>query len=97
MYTTRTTLLEKIAAGDEIGWTEFFDAYRRLVFAIAKKSGIPDPDADDIVFFEVAMSKEGSFLVTGNTKHFPKAPTVVTPAQMLEILGVLDEDEAMKR
>ena len=49
MYTTRTTLLEKIAAGDEIGWTEFFDAYRRLVFAIAKKSGIPDPDADDIV------------------------------------------------
>ena len=49
MYTTRTTLLEKIAAGDEIGWSEFFDTYRRLVFAIAKKSGIPDPDADDIL------------------------------------------------
>lgn len=45
-------------------------------------------DADDIVFFEVFMSKEGAFLVTGNTKHFPKVPTVVTPAEMLEIMGV---------
>ena len=45
-------------------------------------------DADDIVFFEVSMSKEGAFLVTGNTKHFPKVPTVVTPAEMLEIMGV---------
>ena len=25
-------------------------------------------------------------LVTGNTKHFPKKPIVVTPAEMLEIL-----------
>lgn len=45
-------------------------------------------DADDIFFFEVSMSKEGAFLVTGNTKHFPKVPTVVTPAEMLEIMGV---------
>lgn len=45
-------------------------------------------DADDIVFFEVSMSKEGAFLVTGNTKHFPKVPTVVTHAEMLEIMGV---------
>ncbi len=52
-----------------------------------KTTDFPFPDADDIVFFEVTMSKEGSFLVTGNTKHFPKVPTVVTPAEMLEILG----------
>ena len=44
----------------------------------------PDPKA--IVFYEVALSKEGSFLVTGNTKHFPKEPIVVTPAEMLEII-----------
>ena len=30
------------------------------------------PDADDVVFYEVALSQEDSFLVTGNTKHFPK-------------------------
>lgn len=44
------------------------------------------PDPKDIVFYEVALSKEGSYLVTGNTKHFPKTPIVVTPAEMLEIL-----------
>ena len=44
------------------------------------------PDPKDIVFYEVALSKDGSFLVTGNTKHFPKEPIVVTPAEMLEII-----------
>ena len=53
-----------------------------------RSTDFPYPDADDFVFFEVAMSKEGTFLVTGNTKHFPKVPTVVSPAEMLEIIGV---------
>ena len=44
-------------------------------------------DPKDIVFYEVALSKEGSYLVTGNTKHFPKNPIVVTPAELLEIIG----------
>ena len=46
-------------------------------------SGLSFPDADDSVFYEVALSKEGSYLVTGNQKHFPKTPIVVTPAEML--------------
>jgi len=45
------------------------------------------PDPNDIVFYEVALSKEESFLVTGNTKHFPKTPIVVTPAEFLEIIN----------
>ena len=57
-----------------------------------RTTDFPYPDADDIVFFEVSMSKEGTFLVTGNTKHFPKVPTVVTPAEMLEIMGVKKDD-----
>ena len=44
------------------------------------------PDQDDVVFYEVALSKEDAYLVTGNTKHFPNMPIVVTPAEMLEIL-----------
>ena len=43
-------------------------------------------DEDDRVFYEVALSEEDSFLVTGNLKHFPKTPKVVTAAQMMEIL-----------
>lgn len=44
------------------------------------------PDPDDAVFYEVALSKDDAYLVTGNTKHFPKKPIVVTPAEMLEVL-----------
>ena len=59
------------------------------------KTGIPSkrihsdasfPDKDDVVFYEVALSKDDAYLVTGNKKHFPKAPIVVTPVEMLEIL-----------
>lgn len=44
------------------------------------------PDEDDRVFYEVALCKDDSFLVTGNLKHFPKSLKVITAAQMLEIL-----------
>ena len=44
-------------------------------------------DEDDRVFYEVMLSRDDSFLVTGNLKHFPVTPRVVTPAQMLEILN----------
>ena len=44
------------------------------------------PDVKDIVFYEVVLSREDSYLVTGNIKHFPSKPFVVTPAQMVAIL-----------
>lgn len=45
------------------------------------------PDEKDIVFYEVALSKDNSYLVTGNLKHFPKTPIVVTPAEMVAIIN----------
>lgn len=44
-------------------------------------------DSKDIVFYEVKMSKEDAYLVTGNIKHFPKNPLVVTPREMVDILS----------
>ena len=44
------------------------------------------PDPDDRVFYEVALSKDGGYLVTGNFRHFPKTPIVVTPADMVHII-----------
>lgn len=67
----------------------------RLVIDCVKQNGIDSerlsydgnmPDEDDRVFYEVALSEEDSFLVTGNLKHFPKTPKVITAAQMMEIL-----------
>lgn len=49
-------------------------------------SKISLPDLKDVVFYEVALSKEESFLVTGNIKHFPEVDFVVTPAEMMSII-----------
>lgn len=55
----------------------------------AGKLDIELPDVKDVVFYEVVMEKrkkDSAYLVTGNIKHFPKEPFVVTPREMLEIL-----------
>ena len=46
----------------------------------------PMPDEDDRVFYEVTLSKEDSFLVTGNLKHYPTSPRVITPAEFINII-----------
>lgn len=43
-------------------------------------------DLSDLVFYEVALSKEGALVVTGNLKHFPQSPTVVTPSELLMMI-----------
>ncbi|MBQ9207480.1 MAG: putative toxin-antitoxin system toxin component, PIN family [Treponema sp.] len=49
-------------------------------------------DPDDAIFYNITMTakqtvSEDTFLVTGNIKHFPIKPFVVTPARLLEILN----------
>lgn len=47
----------------------------------------PMIDEKDRVFYEITLSRNDSFLVTGNLKHFPKEPRVISPAEMVEILN----------
>ena len=46
------------------------------------------PDPKDIVFYAVTLAaqEKDAFLVTGNGKHFPEKPFVVTPSELVEIL-----------
>ena len=46
------------------------------------------PDPKDVVFYAVTLSAQDkeAFLVTGNGKHFPEKPFVVTPTELIEIL-----------
>lgn len=48
------------------------------------------PDPKDVVFYEVVMEGrkelDDAYLVTGNIKHFPVKPFIVTPKEMLDIL-----------
>lgn len=52
-------------------------------------SGITLPDMKDVPFCEVVLEKrdDGAYLVTGNIKHFPKEPYIVTPRELLDILN----------
>ena len=47
------------------------------------------PDMKDLPFYEVVYEKkdEGAYLVTGNLKHFPVKPFIVTARQMLNIIS----------
>ena len=53
------------------------------------------PDPKDRVFYEVVMEERNTvdaYLVTGNLKHFPEEPFVVTPRQMIDIIvGNMEE------
>ncbi len=46
------------------------------------------PDMDDLPFYEIVLdsSINNTYWVTGNIKHFPKEPFIVTARQMLEII-----------
>ena len=46
-------------------------------------------DMDDLVFYEVVMEKrnDDAYLVTGNTRHFPKRDFIVTPSEMMSIIN----------
>ena len=49
-------------------------------------------DQTDIVFYEVALSKDDAFLVTGNIRHFPKNSRVVTPDEFLKQIQSFQTD-----
>lgn len=51
-------------------------------------TGVELPDMDDLVFYEVVMEKrpDSAYLITGNIRHFPKEPFIVTPNEMLDII-----------
>ena len=46
--TTSKTLLERIAAGDEISWDDFYNRYCGIIRNLAKFKGLNDAEADDI-------------------------------------------------
>ena len=58
------------------------------IYVEATSSGEVLPDMKDLPFYEVMLAKrnDGAYLITGNIKHFPKKPFIVTANQLLDIL-----------
>lgn len=53
------------------------------------KIDIELPDPKDVVFYEVVLEKKKSddaYLITGNIKHFPAEPFIVTPREFIDII-----------
>ena len=52
------------------------------------------PDMKDVPFYAVTLAHgdDKTYLVTGNLKHFPVKPFIVTPAQFLEIIRSADSE-----
>jgi len=49
------------------------------------ESNIPMPDESDRIFYDTAK-QSGSILITGNTKHFPDEPFIMTPAEFMRMM-----------
>ena len=74
------------------------DAVINLITEIKKQAIYVDrtpldeymPDPDNAVFYEIVMEARknvDAYLVTGNLKHFPEKPFVVTTTEMIEIIN----------
>ena len=73
-----------------------YDLVEYLIASIEKygiminpgQSDVILPDIKDVPFYEVVLEKkdDNAYLVTGNIKHFPRQPFVVTPRELLDIL-----------
>ena len=69
---------------------------RRIVNYFVKHGLYTDPapaddvvsDPDDVIFYVVALSRqdESTWLVAGNSKHYPNKCFIVTPAEMMDII-----------
>ena len=74
---------------DEKTVVAFLQAYENIgVMVIPEPSNEKLLDMKDLPFYEVVLSKQNdnAYLVTGNMKHFPKKPFIVTPNEFLEII-----------
>ena len=68
--------------------------HKRAIYVDAEHLDINLPDPKDLVFYEVVMEErkeEDAYLVTGNIRHFPNRPFIVTPREMLDII-LRDQD-----
>jgi putative PIN family toxin of toxin-antitoxin system len=64
----------------------FLNQIKRVgILAEPTASIIPMPDETDRIFYDTAKSS-GAFLITGNMKHYPQEPFIITATEFLEKL-----------
>ncbi|MCQ2378542.1 MAG: sigma-70 family RNA polymerase sigma factor [Victivallaceae bacterium] len=64
---TNRTMLEKIIAGDDVSWSEFYDAYAPVVRSLCRIARVPEEKIDDVI-------QETMFRFSDRSKNFVYAP-----------------------
>lgn len=73
---------------------------RKGIYIDAESADIELPDPKDKIFYEIVMEErktEDAYLVTGNIKHFPQKPFIVTPREMINIILSNAEGELFEK
>lgn len=66
MDATRHSLVEKLGDwGDRVRWQQFFDTYWRLIYGVARRAGLSDAEAHDVV-------QETILSVARNVNHYDR-------------------------
>src|SRR6266481_5270325 len=64
LISTRMTLIERLKDWeDQESWRQFFDTYWKLIYSVARKSGLSQQDAEDVV-------QETVICVSKNIRNF---------------------------
>jgi predicted nucleic acid-binding protein len=53
-------------------------------YVVSDPVKLPFSDESDKKFFEIFMSGNAQYLITGNKNHFPSMTRIVTPSEFLE-------------
>jgi len=96
-YCIGTSLVQKIGFSSRKKFGFDHEAVRILLEELERRGQLIKPvssgesfsDPDDAIFYETMLAKASTancFLVTGNIRHFPQNPLVLTPRLMLDLL-----------
>jgi putative PIN family toxin of toxin-antitoxin system len=53
-------------------------------YVAAEPQKIKFTDEDDKIFYDVYKSSEAEYIITSNTKHYPKEKNIITPKEFIE-------------
>ena len=70
-FTTRRSLLEKVRAGDEISWQEFYETYRPLIRVCGKDYSLRDDEIDELVQLVMCEVFRKDILAKYDLDHVP--------------------------
>ena len=78
----------KFAPKDINDVCRFFDL--RGIKYVPESTGRYFIDPDDQIFYETYLMRDDAYLITGNLKHYPSEPRILSPHDMMHIIHIAE-------